>query len=159
LLQMVDKRVFIGGKERIFRVVPHPGAVCILPWRDGQVALIRQLRPAVDKVIWEVPAGTLEDGEDPAQCAARELAEETGLRAGRLVKLASFFVAPGYSSEYMYIYAALDLEAGERSLDDSEEIDEVQWFSLPQALQMIDEGVIEDAKTLIALYLAEKKLA
>jgi ADP-ribose pyrophosphatase len=150
---MIEKRAFVAGKERVFRVIPHPGAVAVIPWRDGQMALIKQLRPAVDEVIWEVPAGTIEPGEDPAVCAARELTEETGYTAGYITKLAAFYLAPGYSSEYMHVYAAMDLTEGEQKLDEGEEIEPAKWFSLADVHHMISTGEIKDAKTILAAYL------
>lgn len=159
MLRMIDKHVNIGGHDKVFQVLPHPGAVAIIPWHQGKMALIRQLRPAVDEVIWEVPAGTMEAGEDPACCAARELAEETGYTARSLTKLAEFYLAPGYSAEYMHVYAATGLTEGERHLDDTEDITPPVWFTLGDVRQMISSGEIKDAKTILAYYLAENMMS
>jgi ADP-ribose pyrophosphatase len=156
---LVDKRVVISGREKVFRVLSHPGAVAVIPWRDGQMALIRQLRPAVDEVIWEIPAGTLEAGEQPEACAARELQEETGYTAACLTKLAEFYLAPGYSSEYMHVYAATGLTPGERQLDDGEAIEPPTWFPLTEVQAMVARGEIKDAKTIVAAYLAQQLLS
>jgi len=145
------RRVKVNGREHDFSYVQHPGAVAVAALQGGKIALIRQFRPTIERHIWEVPAGTLEPGEDPAECALRELAEETGYRAKEIRHLLSFYVAPGYSTELLHLFLAGDLSPGEQSLDEAESIDEVAWFSLEEAQQMIRDGRIVDAKTIIAV--------
>jgi ADP-ribose pyrophosphatase len=132
-------------------VVLHPGAVIILPMISAdRVCLIRNFRIAVGETLIELPAGTIDNREDPAVTAHRELAEETGYRAGKLEKLCEFFMSPGILNERMHLFLATDLETGNTSLESGEEIqtDVVPW---QQALEMIDSGQIRDAKTLAAL--------
>jgi len=151
VFEIKTRRVEVKGREHEFYYLPHPGAVAIAALQDGKIALIRQFRPSIEKQIWEVPAGTLEPGEDPADCALRELAEETGYRAKEVAHLLSFYVAPGYSTEFLHLFLARELTPGEQSFDEAESIDEVAWFSLKEAQQMIDDGRIVDAKTIIAV--------
>lgn len=143
----------MGGTEHTFHILPHPGAVGIVALRDGMLCLIRQFRPAVERHIIEIPAGTMRRGEDPLECARRELAEETGLRAGHLVRLGGIYPTPGYSSEYLHVFLATELADGEAHFDEGEEIDEVVWMT-PEALtERVVSGEIEDAKTIAALFL------
>lgn len=151
VFQIKTRRVAINGREHDFYYLPHPGAVAIAAEQDGKIVLIRQLRPSIQKSIWEIPAGTLEPGEDPAHCAARELAEETGYRAQKIRHLLSFYTAPGYSTELLHLFLAQELTLGEQSFDDGENIDEVAWFSLDQAHQMVQSGEVVDAKSIIAI--------
>ena len=139
------------GSEIIRDVVEHPGAAVILPQLDdGQVVLIRNVRRTVGKVLWELPAGTLDPEESPEVCAARELEEETGYRARTIVPLTEFFASPGVLNERMYGYLATDLEQTSQNLDPGEEI---EVFPIPQwqVRDMIKDGHIEDAKTIVLL--------
>ncbi len=139
------------GTEIVRDVVEHPGAAVILPvLEDGRVILIRNLRRTVGKVLWELPAGTLEPGEQPEACAAREVEEETGYEAGTLAPLTEFFPSPGVLNERMYGFLATDLVRTEQSLDETEEI---EVFHVPtwQVRDMLKEGHIEDGKTIALL--------
>ena len=139
------------GGEIIRDVIEHPGAAVILPLLDdGRVVLIRNVRHTVGKVLWELPAGTLEEGEAPDACAAREVEEETGYRAGSLAPLTEFFASPGILNERMYGFLATDLVQTSQSLDDDEEI---EVFPIPQwqVRDMLKDGHIEDAKTITLL--------
>src|SRR5262249_55695533 len=120
------------------------------------VCLVQNQRPNVGAVLWEVPAGTLEPGEDPARAAERELAEETGYRAGRWAKLTEFYPSPGVLSEKLYVYVAQDLTPGPQDLEDDEEIHPhtIPWT---QALAWARDGTICDGKTLIALLLWQER--
>lgn len=151
LFQLRTRRVEVKGKIRDYYYLPHPGAVAIIPRQDDRIVLICQFRPSIDQSIWEVPAGTLEPNEDPLECARRELAEETGYQAARIEKLGAFYVAPGYSAEYLHLYLAEELIPGEPSLDDGEQIEEIAWFTLDQARRMVDAGELVDAKSIIAV--------
>lgn len=140
-----------GGQEIIRDVVEHPGAAVILPLLDdGRIVMIRNLRRTVGKVLWELPAGTLEDGEPPEVCAAREVEEETGYRAGSLEPLTEFYASPGVLNERMYGFLATDLEHTSQALDESEEI---EVFPIPQwqVRDMVKDGHIEDGKTIALL--------
>jgi ADP-ribose pyrophosphatase len=139
------------GRQHTRETIQHPGAVTIIPLVDrDHVCLVRNYRVAVDQTLVELPAGTLEQGEDPAATAVRELAEETGYRAGRVDALMDFAMSPGILNERMYLYVATDLEPGDTSLDEGEIIDTliVPWT---EAMRRVDAGEIRDAKTLVGL--------
>jgi ADP-ribose pyrophosphatase len=137
-------------------VVVHPGAVVILPFLpDGRLVLIRNQRYTIGQPLIELPAGTLEKGEEPMNCAGRELLEETGYLAGRLKPVASFFASPGILTEKMYLFAAYDLAHEGQSLDDSEEI-EVLPVAFPDAVRMIRDGQIQDAKTIAGILMYDR---
>jgi ADP-ribose pyrophosphatase len=143
------------GRQHAKQIIRHPGAVVVLPLlADGSVVLIRNYRAAVDRQMIELPAGTLEPGEDPVAAAHRELAEETGYRARSMELLTSFFSSPGILDEKMHLYLATGLEPGETDLQDDEEIEPLvlPW---QEALALGRSGQIEDAKTLIGLLYVE----
>lgn len=143
-----------GEQTYVREVVHHPGSAVILPaFADGTIALVRQYRHPAVRYLLELPAGTLNDQEPPEDGAARELEEELGLVAGRMEKLSEFFVSPGFCEEKMWLYLATDLTATAQRLDDDEML-EVVRLPLERALQMITDGEIEDAKTIIGLMLA-----
>jgi ADP-ribose pyrophosphatase len=144
-------RELANGTIHRHEVVIHPGAVVILPLlADDRVCLIRNFRIAVDQTLVELPAGTIENGEDPAETARRELIEETGFRAGRLEKLCEFFMSPGILNERMHCFLATDLQQGPTALEVGEEIQTVV-VALDEALRLIDAGEIRDAKSIAAL--------
>ncbi|HHV57806.1 MAG TPA: NUDIX hydrolase [Firmicutes bacterium] len=146
-----------NGKEGQREVVRHPGAVAVLAWTDPEtLLLVRQFRYAAGEELWEIPAGKLEPGEDPAVCAARELSEETGYAPGDLKELARFYSSPGFSSEVLYLYEARGLRAGSGEKDDDEFL-EVRRIPLKTALDWVARGRVHDAKTLIALLLAGRR--
>ena len=139
-------------------VVHHRGSAVILPaFDDGTIALVRQYRHPAVKYLLELPAGTLNNRERPDEGAARELQEELGLLAGKLEKLCEFFVSPGFLEEKMWLYLATDLKETKQSLEDDELI-EIVRVPIRRALQMISDGEIEDAKTIIGLMYAAPRL-
>ena len=138
------------GKRHRREVVAHPGAVVILGILDDKVLLIRTRRYAVGQTLIELPAGTLEKGEDPMNCAGRELLEETGYLAGRLDRLSVFYTSPGILSERMYAFAAYDLQKSNSALEEGEEI-ELMPATWDQVIQMLGEGQIQDGKTIATL--------
>jgi ADP-ribose pyrophosphatase len=147
-----------GDRTYIREVVHHPGSAVILPvLDDGTIALVKQYRHPAVKYLLELPAGTLNDRERPEVGAARELEEELGLVAGKLEKLSEFFVSPGFCEEKMWLYLATDLKQTEQRLEEDEVI-EIVRLPIDRALQMISEGEIEDAKTIIGLLLAGPSL-
>lgn len=135
-------------------VVRHHGSAVIIPvFDDGTVALVQQYRHPAVKYLIEAPAGTLNEGEDPAAGATRELEEELGVVATRMEKLSEFFVSPGFLEEKMWVFLATGLSETQQNLDEDEIIDIVR-VPFTQALEMIQDGAIEDAKTIIGLLLA-----
>ena len=147
-----------SGHRVIREVVEHPGAVAILPLLDGQdVMMVEQYRHPAGKPLLEIPAGTLAKGEDPEECAKRELMEETGLRAERLEKLFQCYLAPGYSTETIHIFVAKGLAKAEARPELNEHI-KTRRLKLHTLFEMIEKGEIEDAKTICAaLFLKLKR--
>ena len=142
-----------SGTETTREVVRHLGAVVVLPvCPDGRVGLVRQYRYPMAEVLMELPAGKLDPGETPAECAARELAEEIGWRAGQMHELGSFFTTPGFTDEVMHLFRATDLESVPPRPEADENI-EAATFTLPEARDMLSRGDIREGKTLVALLL------
>lgn len=139
-------------------IIEHPGAVGIVAiTNDNKVVLVKQYRKAIEKSIWEIPAGKLEQGESPKDCAIRELKEETGYTANNIKLIHKFYTSAGFSNQKMYIYLATDLEAGEASLDEGEFLDMYEIY-VEDAYEMVNKNEIEDAKTSIGLLLAKELL-
>jgi ADP-ribose pyrophosphatase len=157
IVVQVEEAELPGGRRVELDVVRHPGAAAVVPFEsDDVVLLIRQFRHAAGGTIWEVPAGKL-DGEAPAVCAARELEEEVGRRAGRLVPLASILTTPGFTDEVIHLFAAFDLAPVPQRLEHDEVI-EVVPVPLARALQLIWSGELRDAKSALALLHAARHL-
>jgi ADP-ribose pyrophosphatase len=149
----VEEEVCPDGTTVRRDLVLHPGAVAVLPVVDARhVCLLRNHRPAVGQTLWEIPAGTLEPGEPLEQAARRELAEETGYRAGSLRKVHSFYPSPGVLDEVTHLFVAEDLTPGELAPEPCEKLEPavVPW---EQALAWALDGTIRDAKTLVAILL------
>ncbi len=145
-----------GGFARC-QFVEHPGAVVILPLvSPNQICLIHNVRLTVDKTLLELPAGTRESGETPLETAHRELAEETGYRAGRIEPIGAFFTSPGILTERMYAFVATDLRPGTPQLEDNEQIVPVV-IELDRVLEMIDGGELEDGKSIAAILMWHRK--
>jgi ADP-ribose pyrophosphatase len=147
-----------NGREAKREIVEHPGAVAVAPLLDGdKVVLVKQFRLAAGDELLEIPAGTLRRGEDPDECAKRELIEETGYEAGELEPLAEFFLAPGYSTELMRLYLARDLKrVGQRP--DADECIRVVEMGIAEAWGLVAKGGIRDAKTIVGISLALERL-
>ena len=144
------------GRRHKREVCVHPGAVVVLPiLPDGKVLLIRNYRYAVGESLLELPAGTIDRGEEPINCAGRELIEETGYTAGRLKAMGSFFSSPGILSERMHAYAAYDLRPGRQHLEAGEEI-ELRPTEWDDVIDKIRSGDIRDAKTIAAVLMFER---
>jgi ADP-ribose pyrophosphatase len=138
-------------------VVRHVGsAVMMAVDEKKRILLVRQYRLPADAYLWELPAGRLDPGETPLKAAKRELIEETGCRARKWTKLASFWVSPGYVEERMTIYLAEQLTQGEATPMDDERI-ETRWFTAKEVADMIATGKIQDAKTMIGYYTWKKR--
>ncbi len=156
----IDTVRFPDGSTGELEVIRHPGAAAILPCasdprgQDPTILMIRQFRYAAGGPLWEIPAGTLDPGEDPEACARRELLEETGARAARFERLTSIFTTPGFTDEVIHLYLASELTAGEPSRERDEFI-EVVPQPLSRVLELIRGGEVRDAKTIVAiLYMA-----
>jgi len=147
----LDQIVDSEGNTRTLEIVVHPGAVCVVPvLANGDVILIRQYRHAAGTRLLEICAGGLNPGEDPLEAARRELEEETGYLAGKLVERARFWTTPGFTTEFMYLYEATDLVKTQTHLD-ADEIIDVEIATQADALRMIDDGRIQDAKSILGL--------
>jgi len=143
------------GTTHAREIVRHPGAVTILPvLEDGRVCFVENFRAAVNERLIELPAGTLEPGEDPQVTAQRELAEETGYRASKIEAIAQFCMSPGILDEKMYVYLATGLWAGKMALEAGEDI-RVVHATWDEALAMVQTGKIRDAKSVAALLFYE----
>lgn len=150
-IRVEQRRFVLAGREHTYDIVIHPGAAVILPiLDDGRIVLIANYRLAVDHELLELPAGTLDPGEDPADCAARELAEETGYRAGRIVPLLNFYSTPGVMTEMMYTFLATGLTPGDTAHDATEQI-RLATIEYSEALAAIHAGRIVDGKTITTL--------
>lgn len=151
--------VLPGGTPYRLDVFHHPGASAIVPLDDdGNVTLLHQYRWAAGGFIWEVPAGTLDAGEAPDVCARRELQEETGQLAERWTKLGHIFTVPSFCTETIHLYLAEGLSQVDTAHEEDEVIDEIRPVPLADALSMIDEGQIIDAKSIAALFHVERVL-
>ena len=150
----VDTVDLPNGATVNLEIVRHPGAAAVVPVKDdGAMVLIRQFRHAAGGFIYEIPAGTLHDGEDPLACAARELEEEIGYRATSYEHLTSIFPAPGYTDEVIHIYKATGLSKGTQKLD-HDEVLEVVEMPMEKAIAQIRGGAIRDSKTIVGLQMA-----
>jgi len=152
----VDTVALASGRTATREIVEHPGAVGILPWDGERLALVRQWRHATGAVMLEIPAGTLEPNESPRTTAERELAEECGLAADDWEQGPAFFTAPGFCTERLTLFLATELRAHAVTAPEDEEL-ELSWLSLADALAAVDEGRINDAKSVAGvLWLARR---
>ncbi|MCK5129243.1 MAG: NUDIX hydrolase [Clostridiales bacterium] len=143
-------------KEGIYDIVQSADACAIVALdAQGNVILVNQFRQSAEKVLLEIPAGKIDVGEDPDKCAARELQEETGYEAGKIAKLFSIRVSPGFCTEIIHIYKASELVAGKTAFDEDEFIETIK-VPLDEAINMIQQGIIEDAKTIAGLLAVDK---
>jgi ADP-ribose pyrophosphatase len=154
VFRLCRERVILpNGVKADFDVIHHPGSSAIVPLlSDDQVVMVKQYRQSVGKFLWEIPAGTLDPGEGPLECARRELIEETGYRAGHWEKIIEVLPAPGYTDERIHVFSASDLQPAPQNLDKDEVLEVVQ-LSRGETLTMIKDGRIQDALTIIGLFL------
>jgi len=146
------------GRKTKFEIIEHGGSVVIIPVDEyGNMLLVRQYRHATGGELLELPAGTLDKDEDPKVCAAREIREETGMAAGNLVRLGDFWLAPGYSTEFMVVFLATDLSFNPLEAD-ADEFLSVERVPVEEVIQMAERGEMPDAKSLAALFLAKTSL-
>ena len=145
-----------NGQKSMREIVRHPGAVAIVALDDQRnVLMVRQWRMAAERVMLEIPAGTLNSGEEPLACADRELQEETGQKAGKLEPLGAFFVAPGYTTEKIHLFLATGLTESRLPMDDDEFI-ELEHIPLEEAVRRVTSGEIEDGKTITGILRAAR---
>jgi ADP-ribose pyrophosphatase len=141
-----------NGKTAMREVVVHPEVIVVLPiLDDGRLVLVRQYREAVGKIMLEIPAGGIDDGESPEDAVRREMAEETGYRVGSLEHVTSFYSSPGFTTELMHFYLATGLEPGQPT-EDTDQI-QVVLLSYEEAMDRMRNGEVPDAKSVAALAL------
>ena len=149
----VENVTFTSGYNLDLEIIRHPGAAAIVPLDDdNEVLLLKQYRHAVGGLLWEIPAGTFEDGESSLACAQRELSEETGYTATTWDSLGAIRPVPGYSDERIQLFLARNLTPARQNLD-PDEIVEVHKMPLDRVTAMIAGGQIEDAKTIAGIFL------
>jgi ADP-ribose pyrophosphatase len=152
----VDRVRFPDGTTGELEIIRHPGASAIVPFlsdpagADPQLLLLRQYRYAAGGTLYEIPAGRLDPGELPEQCARRELLEETGCTAKSIVPLTSMFTTPGFTDERIHLFLASGLTRGEAKRE-ADEFIEVETVALSAALKMVESGAIQDAKTALGI--------
>lgn len=158
LVKVVRDAVREGEQTYQREVVEHPGGAAAVPlFDDGTTALVSQYRHPTRRFVLELPAGKLDPGERPAETAARELEEELGVVAGRLEQLSEFYTTPGFCAERLWVFLATELRETERRHEE-DEIIEVVRLPFESALGMVASGEIDDAKTIIGLLLAARRL-
>lgn len=151
----LDKVLLRDGKESYREIVEmtSKGAVAVVPLVDDKVYFVKQYRKSLGKALLEIPAGRVDEGEEPADSARRELTEEIGFWPNELQQIAFFYSSPGFSDEVIYLYLARDLVKHEAARDEGEFL-EIRSYPLSEALKMIVSGEIEDGKTITGLLLA-----
>ncbi len=147
----IDQVKLPNGETSTREIVKHPGAVSVMALtEENKLVLVRQFRKPLEKAILEIPAGKLEPGEEPKECAFRELEEETGYRAAEMEHLFSFYTSPGFADEYLHLYQAKGLSSGKRKLDQDEFVELVE-LTLDECMKRVASGEICDAKTVAAV--------
>jgi ADP-ribose pyrophosphatase len=153
----VDEIEYNSGNKGIREVAVHPGgAVVVAVKDDGKIIMVHQFRYPLQKKIFELPAGKLDNNEDPYNCAVRELEEETGYRAKKVEKLGQIYTTPGFCTEILHIYIAKELIHGEHNREEGEQGMEIFELSKQEIEEKIKTGEITDAKTICGIYLAQK---
>ena len=147
-----------AGRETKLEIIEHGGSIVLVPINEqGEMLFVRQYRHAATKDLLELPAGTRDGNEAFEECAAREIREETGMQAGKLEKVGEFYLAPGYSTEFMEVYLATMLTPNPLKADDDEFL-QVEKMPVKKALQLAEQGGVPDAKSLAALLLVRPRL-
>jgi ADP-ribose pyrophosphatase len=159
----LDSVRFPNGTVGDLEMVRHPGASAVVPFLDPldspdpRVVLIRQYRYATEGYVYEIPAGRLDPGEDPKDCAMRELREETGYSARELIPLTTFYTTPGFTDERIHLFAASGLTEGD-SQTESDEVLDLAPMTLSSAIALMASGDLVDGKSMIGLFFAERFL-
>lgn len=153
----VDEVELPDGNKSIRELVKHPGAVAVIAvTKEKKLVLVRQYRKALEKTIVEIPAGKLEQGEDPKTCAERELEEETGYKSNALQFVVSFYTSPGFADELVHLFFTDELEEGEVNMDEDEFVETLE-LTVQEALPLIETKEIHDAKTIYAIQYLQLK--
>lgn len=160
IFHITQDEVEIKGKIYTRDIVHHHGGVGVLAIHENKILLVKQHRYAIHMDTYEIPAGKLEEHEDPYTCGMRELEEESGYTSDKLETICEMYSTPGFCNEKIYIYWTDTLRkvANPLPMDEDEEI-EISWYGIDEAMKMIEDGVIQDAKTIIAIQFAKIKLA
>jgi ADP-ribose pyrophosphatase len=147
----IDRVELPDGQFSQREIVKHPGAVAIIAvTKDNKIVLVSQYRKALERTLVEIPAGKLEKGEDPLDCARRELEEDTGYKPSHLEHVTSFYTSPGFADELIHLYYTVELEKGTQHTDQDEFV-ELMEVTLDEALEFIKSEEIYDAKTAFAI--------
>ena len=155
---VVDDVELQNGRRSKREVVEHPGGVCVVAVTDEKkVLMVRQYRYPIEEELLEIPAGKLDAGEDPLECAIRELSEETGYTAGKIVDFGAIYPSPGFCKETLFLYLALDLQQGEMHLDENELLS-VEAVGIDELVDMIMANKLPDAKSVIGILKAKNYL-
>lgn len=155
----VDEIEYESGNKGIREIAIHPGGAVVVPVKDdGKIILVKQFRYPLQKTLIELPAGKLDKDEDPLICATRELEEETGYKAKEIKKLGQIYTAPGYCTEILHIYYAKGLTPGNHNREEGEHGMEILEISLNEIEKMIDQGDINDAKTIVGIHYVKNLL-
>jgi ADP-ribose pyrophosphatase len=156
---VIDKLKMPNGKEANWELITHPGAAAVIPVdSDGNIIMVRQYRNAADDYVLEIPAGGVEENEDPSICAKRELEEETGYKSDNIEFLLKFYSSIGITDEMISVYVATDLEESVQNLDEDEYVT-IEKYSLDELTSMIYSGEITDGKTISGLLAYECRLS
>jgi ADP-ribose pyrophosphatase len=148
---VIEEVVLPDGKTSKREIIKHPGAVAIIAMtNDNKIVMVRQYRKALNRTIIEIPAGKLEKGEDPLECAKRELEEETGYKGKELQHVTSFYTSPGFADEIVHLYFTEQLENGEGATDEDEFVERIE-LSIEEAEDLVKSREIYDAKTAYAV--------
>lgn len=153
IIDVTVDTVTIEGTSTIAtrEVAWHPGAVCVLYVQNDEILLVEQYRYALAKATWEIPAGKLDPNETPESAAIRELAEETQFLADEIKLIYTFYSAPGFSNEKLYLYQAISAQRTDAYKPDEDEYVNTKWFSKQEVKSMLRDGLFDDAKTIIAI--------
>ena len=155
IFELVRENVTLkNGVTTDLDIIRHPGAAAIVPaYGYDKIVLIKQYRHAIGEYVWEIPAGTFDNDEDPLECAKRELLEATGYIANFWEKLGEITPVPAYSDEKIHVYFAANLAKKDQNLDEDEILD-VHTLKVPDVLNMIHKGEIKDSKTIASIFMA-----
>lgn len=156
---IVDEIEYPSGNKSVREVASHPGGAVVVPLLpNDEVILVRQFRYPVQKLLYELPAGKLNYGEDPAVCARRELEEETGYIVGKLRKLTAIYTTPGFCNEQLHLYLATELTKSVhgQQLEEGEASLTVEVFPLSRTIEMIEQGIIVDGKTICGILMVDR---